>query len=227
MATRARASNSSPAPKPNGRGDRPNARGDVTRLRILKTAEQLFAERGIAAVPLRDIGAAAGQKNNVAVQYHFGDREVLIREVAAYRAARGEQVRAERLAEMLASGNPPGVADLVDAFVRSLACHLEPDNHYLAFLSRYFIERGGYAGLEGLGVSTTFPTFLAIFRRLLPDIPDSVLDERWTVMTSSAVHTVARYQSAMNAGALPAPLPDLIDDLVCFLAAGLQAEPPS
>jgi AcrR family transcriptional regulator len=219
------ASKPSPAPKTNGR-DRPNARGDATRLRILRTAEELFAERGIAAVPLRDIGAAAGQKNNVAVQYHFGDREVLIREIAAYRSATSEQVRADRLAEMLASGRAPEVTDLVDAFMRSLACHLEPENHYLAFLSRYVIERGGYAGLEGLGVSSTFPTFLAMLRRLLPALPHAVLDERWTVMMTSAVHTVARYQSAMKSGTLPAPLPLLIDDLVSFLSAGLEADAP-
>jgi len=47
------------------------------------TAEQLFAEHGIAAVPLRDIGTAAGQKNHAVVQHHFGDRECLVREVIA------------------------------------------------------------------------------------------------------------------------------------------------
>src|SRR5690348_17179515 len=81
--------------------DRVNSRGDATRQLILKTAEQLFAERGIAAVPLRDIGIAAGQKNNVAVQYHFGDRESLIREIISYRAIASEEKRVEMLADLL------------------------------------------------------------------------------------------------------------------------------
>jgi AcrR family transcriptional regulator len=37
-------------------------RGQTTRELILVTAERLFAELGIAAVSLRDIAAAAGQK---------------------------------------------------------------------------------------------------------------------------------------------------------------------
>ncbi|RYF40954.1 MAG: TetR family transcriptional regulator, partial [Comamonadaceae bacterium] len=50
--------------------ERANSRGDATRQLLLTMAEQLFAERGIAAVPLRDIGVAAGQKNHAVVQYH-------------------------------------------------------------------------------------------------------------------------------------------------------------
>ncbi len=40
------------------------------------------------------------------------------------------------------------------------------------------------------------------------------------VMTT-CVHTLSRYQIALHAGNLPGPLPELIDDLVDFLAAGL------
>jgi AcrR family transcriptional regulator len=36
----------------------------TTRERLLVTAERLFAERGVAGVSLREIGAAAGQRNN-------------------------------------------------------------------------------------------------------------------------------------------------------------------
>ena len=51
--------------------------GDA-RLRMLVAAERLFAERGIGAVSLREIGAAAGQRNNSAAQYHFGTRQNLV-----------------------------------------------------------------------------------------------------------------------------------------------------
>ena len=44
---------------------------------IIVAAERLIAERGVD-VPLRDIAAAAGQRNNSAVQYHFGSRDGLI-----------------------------------------------------------------------------------------------------------------------------------------------------
>jgi AcrR family transcriptional regulator len=191
----------------------------------LRKAEELFATRGIEAVPLRDIGAAADQKNNVAVQYHFGDRESLLREITAYRAQVTERARAELLADLFAAGKPPQVIDLVRVWVYALARHLEEDNYYLAFLSRYVIERGGYGGLEGIGVASTIYTFITMLRRLLPSHPQALIEERWAVMLTSTVHELARYQSALRSGALSAPLPDLIDDLVAFMAAGLEAAP--
>jgi AcrR family transcriptional regulator len=45
---------------------------------ILAAAHELFAERGVNAVSLREITRAAGQRNGTALQYHFGDRAGLI-----------------------------------------------------------------------------------------------------------------------------------------------------
>lgn len=201
---------------------RANSRGDSTRLRILTTAEQLFAERGIAAAPLRDIGVAAGQKNNAAVQYHFGDRESLIRAIIAHRAVPSEKRRVEMLADLLGGGRQPTVDDLVRMFVIPLAGHLERDNHYLAFLSRYIIERGGYAGLDGT-YGPTVETLRSLLPRLLPNYPDEVREERWLMMQTSAVHTLARYQTVMTARALTTPIDALLEDLVQFMTAGIEA----
>jgi hypothetical protein len=43
-------------------------------------------------------------------------------------------------------------------------------------------------------------------------------------MTGS-VHTLSRYQAAKRAGALPATIDELLDDLVVVLSAGLEAAP--
>ena len=192
---------------------------------ILTTAERLFAERGIAAVPLRDIGAEAGQRNNVAVQYHFGDREQLLREITTYRAAASEAGRQEMLADLVSEGRQATIADLVKAFVRPLAGHLRAGNHYLAFLSRYISERGGYAGLEGAVPTAAVTTLTALLPRLLPGIPQALLDERWTILLTSTVHTLARYQVLMAAGRLPAPIDDLISDLEVLLTGAIEAPP--
>jgi AcrR family transcriptional regulator len=55
---------------------------DSTRDRLVTAAEALFADRGIAAVSLREINRAAGAKNTVAIQYHFGDRDGVVRAIA-------------------------------------------------------------------------------------------------------------------------------------------------
>jgi len=57
-------------------------RGDDTREHILDVAEQLFGERGVANVSLREIRIAAGARNTTAVQFHFGDRDGLLEALA-------------------------------------------------------------------------------------------------------------------------------------------------
>lgn len=44
----------------------------ATREALLTAAERLFAERGVQAVAHRQISVAAGQRNQAAVNYHFG-----------------------------------------------------------------------------------------------------------------------------------------------------------
>src|SRR5256885_6228227 len=51
-----------------------------TRERVLRTAARLFADRGFKKVPVRDICRAA-RANVAAVNYHFGDKLGLYREV--------------------------------------------------------------------------------------------------------------------------------------------------
>ena len=205
--------------------ERANSRGDATRQDLLTTAEQLFAEHGITAVPLRDIGIGAGQKNHAVVQYHFGDRESLVREIIAFRATLSERLRVEMFADLVSRGQPE-VADLVRVFVLPLAAHLEERSHYLAFMSRYITERGGYRELNGeMGIpSATVVTLRSLLSRLLPDHPAALLDERWMVLMTSTIHTLARYQAVLESGGdLGSPLEDLLEDLVRFLTAGLEA----
>jgi AcrR family transcriptional regulator len=45
---------------------------------LLLVATNLFGKRGIDAVALKDIVAAAGQRNQSAIQYHFGGKQGLI-----------------------------------------------------------------------------------------------------------------------------------------------------
>ncbi|MGI9825021.1 TetR family transcriptional regulator [Agromyces sp. Marseille-Q5079] len=206
-------------------GERGNVRGEATRQLILVAAERLFAEHGISAVPLRDIGMEAGQRNHAAVQYHFGDRDALVKAIMEFRGAESESDRAELVAGLMVGGEVPTVADVVGAFVRPLAIHIQPDNHYLAFLSLFITEEGGYEGLRPQGVHTgaSVITLRALLARLAPGIPEPILDERWWVTLTSAVHALARYQAAQQKRAQPAKMGILIDDLVVFLAAGLVA----
>jgi AcrR family transcriptional regulator len=78
-----------------------------TRERLLKAAERLFAERGFKKVTVRDICRAA-RANVAAVNYHFGDKEGLYREVLrsaidVVREGRSPEEKLERYLRMFLS----------------------------------------------------------------------------------------------------------------------------
>ena len=89
---------------------------------MVDAAERLMAERGIDAVPLRDVLEAAGQRNKSAAHYHFGSREGLIRGIIETRMAPIDDARRELLANAAESSRSLSTADLVAALVEPLSC---------------------------------------------------------------------------------------------------------
>lgn len=71
---------------------------------LIAAAEVLYAERGIDGVSLREINAAAGARNASAVQYHFGDRQGLLRAILAKHRPAVEASRHQLLDRCDASG---------------------------------------------------------------------------------------------------------------------------
>ena len=57
--------------------------GEETRRDLVAAAERLFAGHGVDTPSLREITREAGQRNTSALQYHFGDRDELLRAVLA------------------------------------------------------------------------------------------------------------------------------------------------
>lgn len=107
------------------------------RTRLLDAAERLIAERGSEA-SLREIALAAGQRNNAAVQYHFGDREGLIRAVIERRLAGLEARRLTLLAEAESAGRGDDIGALLAVLVAPMldVPYAEGATHYARFLDR-------------------------------------------------------------------------------------------
>jgi AcrR family transcriptional regulator len=89
---------------------------------MIDAARTLFAERGIEAVSMREVGRAARQRNTNAVQYHFGDRDTLVREVLAPQHDQVGVLRAGMLTDL---GADVGARELAAALVRPSAAMLE------------------------------------------------------------------------------------------------------
>ena len=53
-----------------------------TKTALIRSAERLFAEKGLGTVSVKEITRAAGARNPSAVHYHFGNVETLINQIS-------------------------------------------------------------------------------------------------------------------------------------------------
>ena len=100
---------------------------------LLRTAERLFAERGLAGVSLRQIAVAAGQRNPAVVQYHFGSKDDLLKAIIE---SRTEVLDARRF-ELISGPRLSGLEEMrriVRAILLPLV-ELGSDTHYVRFLA--------------------------------------------------------------------------------------------
>jgi AcrR family transcriptional regulator len=71
-----------------------------TKTRLLDVAEMMFAEQGVWTVTNRQITEAAEQKNESALNYHFGDRSELLLAILTRRGTELEILRGEELQDL-------------------------------------------------------------------------------------------------------------------------------
>jgi AcrR family transcriptional regulator len=103
-----------------------------TKEQIVLAAERLIADHGVDGASLRQIGAVAGQGNNSAVHYHFGDKDTLIRAIFEYRLPRLR----ERRARLIAARAPADLRGWVECQVHVVLEESDlPDSHYMSFLA--------------------------------------------------------------------------------------------
>jgi AcrR family transcriptional regulator len=116
-------------------------RADAKAL-IRAAAEQLFGTQGIDGPSLREIGAKAGQKNNFAVQYHFGTRDDLVRTIFDHRMWEMEATRGRMIEEASAECVLDDVRTLVEIVYRPQLelQRLDGSNAYAAFLIQFLLR---------------------------------------------------------------------------------------
>jgi AcrR family transcriptional regulator len=169
---------------------------------MIEVAERMFAERGLDGVSMRDVASAAGQKNNSAVQYHFGGRDGLILEVFRRRMAIVNASREEFIARIDAEGRGGDVRALVEAVVVPLAEYVAgpgAGSHYAQFIARVspsvdFEE----PALAAISVSSR-----EVSRRLmasLDHLPRRVAVARVDLMLNMAVSALAVFEQRRASG---------------------------
>lgn len=148
---------------------------------LKQAALRLFAEKGVDGVTVREIAAAAGQKNHGAVGYYFGSKEALVREVIMDGAVELERLRNEALDGLEALGGPGTVREVVDVLV--FPASTLKDEYYISFITLFSMTH------RDLMLDALDPTWnraygrcLGHLRRLLPALSLALQNQRFVFM---------------------------------------------
>lgn len=218
--------------------DRLPTRGSPeTKDRILSAAEALFMEQGYAATSLRSITAKA-RVNLAAVNYHFGSKEALIREVFDRRLGPLNRARLDYLErlEREAGGRPLSPEKVLEAMIAPVVQ-----------LSRDPLKRGAvFLRLLGRALSEPADTmkqvlpihyrdvvvrFKQALGRALPHVPEQELVWRMHFTFGAMAYAMAGNDALQLIASCAVEEAEdaeaIIRRLVPFLAAGLKAPLPA
>lgn len=180
-----------------------DGRGDETRERLKVAARRLFAARGVEQVSVRDIVAAAGQKNGGSLHYYFRNKEALIREIVVDGARIIDDRRNRALDTMEAEGGPRTLREVLTLLVTP-SLHAESDDEgevYMRFITA--LSRTHRALFEAALESrwdSGFRRCIAHIRTLLPHLPRQVLTQRIVIMLLLAGSGLAAREYALERG---------------------------
>ncbi len=194
-----------------------------TRERLLERAGPLFAIHGLEGLGIRQLARAA-KVNLAAVNYHFGSKRALFREVCLRHLRAIDSRRARRLDALESRGGRPTVEAVLD-------CHLRPlvefaragDASNLLFLRLVMslIARRDpqlEAALEAEGEAVRERTH-ALLARLLPRLAPDALRAGMVQVIGAATHLLMVEGAARRRPAAEVTL----RRLVAHGAAGLRA----
>ncbi|MCP4006779.1 MAG: TetR family transcriptional regulator [bacterium] len=184
-----------------------NRQDDATAEKLLAAAEEAFAQSGIESASVRQINAAAGQRNTSAVRYHFGSKEGLLETLIERRMGALERERAAALLRLDEETTAPSVELLVEALVRPLAervCREPSWGCWVRVLSQLVSIRGHshHRVWQGEHDRTSQKIFLRL-RRTLPDLSDAVWRQRATDLMTWITSSLCERARMLEAGMRP------------------------
>ena len=202
-----------------------------TRDRLLDSAERLFAENGVDATSLRHITNDA-EANLASVNYHFGSKEELFRQVFSRRVGPINRERLNLLDACEAQGTP-SLECVLEAFLApALRLRSDPEQggeHFMCLMGRLFSEPREWKMLIVSEFSEVFQRFGTALQKALPKHSREEL-------TWNLFFTIGSMAHLMTAGDLlktitedrcdPADVEGTLRRLVDFSAAGFRGASP-
>lgn len=207
-----------------------------TRHRLLEAAEELFSAHGFEGTSLRAITQKAGV-GLALVNYHFGSKTQLLREIVSRRMdpINAERIRRLEDLEERFGEAPPPVEEILRALIEPFYASMRRDGPMAAGFMRLvnlpmktdasFWQRTWQAHFRDLVRRST-----RLLQRSLPELPEEVLYWRLHLMVGAMIShfsTPARLTLISEGTCDPDDYEVAVNQLVSFLAAGFHAPAPS
>jgi len=206
-------------------------KGGSTSSQLLDAAERLFAAHGIANVSVRAIVNEAGQKNESALHYHFGNRDGLIRALHNKRNVVVREKRRELFDEMMARTNEPSIREACDALVRppfALAQKDEKFRNYLVVFGQFFVSTDReLTPIIGKHEADAALEIGLLLRQLLPDLDDEVFGARLESLARFSIMSLALFAAREDKIVGPAAeffFHNLLDTMTAMLTAEVSEQ---
>ncbi len=210
-----------------------------TRERILDAAERLFMAYGYDGTSMRQITGEAAV-NLAAVNYHFGSKEALIREVFRRRLdwLNEERMRVLDQLEADAGGQPVKPSLIVDAFFGTLLRMAGDDTRggmtFLRLLGRTLTEPSEFIrAFLAHEYKTVMDRFKEALFRSLPEVPKAEIVWRFHFMLGATSYAIAGTDALRLVTDWQIEEEDSVDRLdrlvprlMSFLIGGLRAPLP-
>lgn len=185
----------------------PTPRAQLAMDKLMSAAEQLYAEQGFASVSIRQISDAAGQRNKSVVQYHFSNRDELIKAIIARHVGPVDRIRLAMVAELV---DKPQVTlrDRVACFVLPTIRHLidlgTPSWH-ARFMAQAFVEPNlrAYA-IQSHAESQSLRLLRDLLDTRTQDPRSEVTPVMSTMIRQLTVHMCAELEYDLAHGRIPA-----------------------
>lgn len=190
---------------------------------MISAAEKLVAEKGLAAMSLRAVQEAAGQRNKSAAQYHFGTRAKLVEAVVNARMA---PINERRIDMIFACDGSIPLRQLVEIFVVPVVeSVLESTPSYWA---RFVLQGALDPTLRDVVVDNVegeaYRTLSRRMRQQLDHLPEELALRRFDHIVGMVFMNLAALEQRRAAG-MQASISDalIVGDLIDVCVAVLQA----
>lgn len=198
-----------------------------TRSRLLRAAEQLFAQEGIERAQMKAITRLAGQRNESALHYHFGSRVELLRAVLLKHLNEVEELRSGYVRELAERGQTRDLPALVRALVLPLGERLTTAHgqNYLLIM----IQCLGHISHQSLPeeVPPSMVQLVGWIRAALLPMPEPMVEERINFALIALFSALAERVRALRRGDhLELAHEAFLDHLTAMLHGALAAPLP-